>query len=562
MRLSNSLFASLIILLLTLSLQGCFPFIPNVYHTESYAGYSLPEEPVASLSNGLNIYRKYMFTCNCWTGEVCCAPRGQYLYAVQSNPIPKWEKSELEERLAFAESGHDVSDGGDRADRPLSAYQHTNFRMLFTTARSARIIQPATDNGHAEARAFDVWHNDRWCGGKNDDAELRFVVFNDTDLWAFVDNDPNCDHLTDNLFMPSDFVQIDEASQTDAWNRIKHRPMKLFYLNFAKRNEADFGEPRQVTRDQERAVRWKRTIVAVQEIAKPHGVYQMDNDVFSRHLPRPTQPDMVCFSSRTKLYMTIWGDTTDRDKGNIRKWCRPYSAALEKKLVEASGGEAAWKARKARQAEFDNRLEESTRRIVEANKALELKEGQTKLPLREAVEASSSAARPPSSYACQSTPLKGQPIMGQGAYGCSFQLYHPQSPQILAKTPYQLTICSPDKSTPCFRIEGITDAQGRSNFIKREHPITPDLVQFVEAVGSGEYGRSVRLRRPTDGNGIPGAYYELTGCQREFNGLTDEHGYTVLMNCDRPDILKVKFFADIQHKVVIQQWELGMDSPR
>ena len=156
---------------------------------------------------------------------------------------------------------------------------------------------------------------------------------------------------------------------------------------------------------------------------------------------------------------------------------------------------------------------------------------------------------PSSSYACQSEQVSGLPVAGQGVYGCHFYLHHPKTHQILANTAYYLAIYPAPANgranpAPIVNLEGVTDAQGRSGYVRAAFPITPDRTQFVERIGSGSYGRSPRLIRPTDGLPIPGMNYEVTWCGKPYAGITDELGNGVMFSTTSDAChVKVYFFA-------------------
>jgi hypothetical protein len=142
---------------------------------------------------------------------------------------------------------------------------------------------------------------------------------------------------------------------------------------------------------------------------------------------------------------------------------------------------------------------------------------------------------PTSSYACQARQVRGSPTAGQGEYGCHFQLRHPETDKVLANTPYHLDVYPPaegDKEPrPSATLVGVTDAQGRSGFIRSPFPITPERVRFVEMMGSGPHGVSPRLVSAVDGKSIPASKYYVTWCGgAPYNGVTDERGNGVMFS--------------------------------
>ena len=152
-----------------------------------------------------------------------------------------------------------------------------------------------------------------------------------------------------------------------------------------------------------------------------------------------------------------------------------------------------------------------------------------------------------SSYECRPTPVDGLPMTGEGAYGCHFQLLDTETKAILVNTPYSLDIYAPAKSAAAETVffatlKGVTDAHGRSGFIRAPFPITPERMRFVRVLGSGPYGRSPRLLRPTDGLGVAGMHYHVTGCGYDQTGITDEQGLAPLFLSASECKLKAAFY--------------------
>lgn len=152
-----------------------------------------------------------------------------------------------------------------------------------------------------------------------------------------------------------------------------------------------------------------------------------------------------------------------------------------------------------------------------------------------------------SSYECRPMPVDGLPMAGEGAYGCHFQLLDTETKEILVNTPYSLDVYAPSKSaaseTPFLTtLKGVTDAHGRSGFIRAPFPITPERIRFVRVVGSGPYGLSPQLLRPTDGAGVAGMHYHVTGCGYDQTGITDEQGLAPLFLSVSECKLKAAFY--------------------
>ena len=149
------------------------------------------------------------------------------------------------------------------------------------------------------------------------------------------------------------------------------------------------------------------------------------------------------------------------------------------------------------------------------------------------VQIASDVVASSSSYECRSTPVDGLPTAGDGAYGCHFQLLDAETKGVLGNTPYSLDIYAPAKTKgverlPLATLKGVTDAHGRSGFIRAPFPIKPEDVRFVRMLGTGPYGRSPRLVRPTDGSGSAGINYYVKGCGYDRKGITDEQGFSAL----------------------------------
>jgi hypothetical protein len=141
-------------------------------------------------------------------------------------------------------------------------------------------------------------------------------------------------------------------------------------------------------------------------------------------------------------------------------------------------------------------------------------------------------ARPPSSsYDCRTDPVDGLPTAGEGNYGCHFYLLAPGTKRVRANTPYMIQVYVPGqvqskKEAVSVELVGVTDAQGRSGFVRAPFPITPKLVRFVEVIGSGPYSAGSQFVRSTDGNGAADILYHFHSCKGDFFGLTDEQGHT------------------------------------
>ncbi|WP_317205716.1 hypothetical protein [Janthinobacterium sp.] len=153
-----------------------------------------------------------------------------------------------------------------------------------------------------------------------------------------------------------------------------------------------------------------------------------------------------------------------------------------------------------------------------------------------------------SSYECMAKPVDGLPTAGSGAYGCHFQLHDPATKATLPNTPYWLDVYAASKpgsprGEAVATLNGLTDAQGRSGFVRAPFPITAELVRFVKVVGSGPYSRSPRLLRPTDGRPVPGLLYYVKTCEGVFEGTADEQGFAPLFRAKTSCEMTASFYV-------------------
>lgn len=154
---------------------------------------------------------------------------------------------------------------------------------------------------------------------------------------------------------------------------------------------------------------------------------------------------------------------------------------------------------------------------------------------------------PSSSYACQPVQAKGSPVAGEGKYGCHFYLHHPETHQLLVNTAYRIDIYPAPANgskppSPVLTLDGKTDADGRSGYVRAAFPLTPDKVKFVERIGSGPYSITPRLIRPTDGLAMPDINYIVKWCGKPYTGTTDEHGNGAAFNTPEPCAVSVNFY--------------------
>jgi hypothetical protein len=148
-----------------------------------------------------------------------------------------------------------------------------------------------------------------------------------------------------------------------------------------------------------------------------------------------------------------------------------------------------------------------------------------------------------SSYACHRTQADGQVTAGTGANGCYFVLHDPATKQPLPNTRYAFALyTSAAQDSRELEVEGTTDAQGRTAYMRSGAPIDAARMVLVRTIGDGPTGRIPVLVRPTDGKRIPFAQYKVTGCNGPYEGMTDETGHGVMYRCKEQSKISVSFY--------------------
>ncbi|HDR9481847.1 TPA: hypothetical protein QDC20_003262 [Burkholderia aenigmatica] len=148
-----------------------------------------------------------------------------------------------------------------------------------------------------------------------------------------------------------------------------------------------------------------------------------------------------------------------------------------------------------------------------------------------------------SSYTCNPTQSDGQATAGRGANGCYFVLHDPATKQVLPNTHYAFALyTSAAQDNQELEVEGTTDAQGRTVYVRSAAPIDAARMVLVRTVGDGPMGRIPVLVRPQDGKRIPFAQYKVTGCNGLYEGVTDETGRGVMYRCKTQSKIEVSFY--------------------
>ncbi|MBY8603694.1 hypothetical protein K7N18_02515 [Burkholderia arboris] len=148
-----------------------------------------------------------------------------------------------------------------------------------------------------------------------------------------------------------------------------------------------------------------------------------------------------------------------------------------------------------------------------------------------------------SSYTCNPMQVDGQAAAGRGVYGCYFVLHDPATKQALPNTRYAFALyTSAAQDNRELEVEGATDAQGRTVYMRSAAPIDAARMVIVRMIGDGPTGRIPVLVRPTDGKRIPFAQYKVTGCNGPYEGVTDETGRGAMYRCKTPSKIDVSFY--------------------
>ncbi|AOI75610.1 hypothetical protein [Burkholderia sp. NRF60-BP8] len=157
--------------------------------------------------------------------------------------------------------------------------------------------------------------------------------------------------------------------------------------------------------------------------------------------------------------------------------------------------------------------------------------------------APTAAAGGGSSYTCNPTQANGQASAGRGANGCYFVLHDPATRQALPNTRYAFALyTSAAQDSRELEVEGATDAQGRTLYMRSDAPIDAARMVLVRTIGDGPTGRIPVLVRPTDGKRVPFARYKVTGCNGPYEGVTDETGRGVMYRCKTQSRIDVSFY--------------------
>ncbi|WP_322088761.1 hypothetical protein [Burkholderia sp. BCC1999] len=153
------------------------------------------------------------------------------------------------------------------------------------------------------------------------------------------------------------------------------------------------------------------------------------------------------------------------------------------------------------------------------------------------------AAGSGSSYTCNPTQVDGQAAAGKGVNGCYFVLHDPATKQALPNTHYAFALyTSAAQDSRELEVEGTTDGQGRTVYMRSAAPIDASRMILVRMIGDGPTGRIPVLVRPTDGKRIPFAQYKVTGCNGPYEGVTDETGRGVMYRCKTQSKIDVSFY--------------------
>lgn len=323
----------LLTLILPVSLQGCYPILwPNISHSTEYTNFAFSphdRSPWLKLNNGLDLYglhRCYISKDTCNDLQLIARPTGQ--------------KADWNQILASANFQNEIlSVGGHFRQPDLFAYQNTSYRVLGINATSKfdrdtgkndlYLIRPETGDSesrpkYASIRSVDIWHNDdNWTCAK---PVMRFVIFDDQHVWIFAEDDVSCPMVTNDYFAPDSVMKLEGMDKTEA---LLKKPMRLFYLDFARKRDADFQQPRVVVRDTLLADKRPRQKIAIGEIALPKGKFEFEAGTFQRDIVNPT-PSIICRYSDTQINLSL---LQSKNPENQLRDCQPYSDEEKKSIL-------------------------------------------------------------------------------------------------------------------------------------------------------------------------------------------------------------------------------------
>ncbi|QNK66691.1 hypothetical protein [Variovorax sp. PAMC26660] len=329
------------ILLPLFVLQGCFPFIPHVEHTERDSAYAVDETPAAAplirLDNGLDFHGFH----DCYVTVLRNEPCGHLeLLGLPQGAHPDWNLAlDIVSPIGFVNLG-------DYFHRPMSAHRDTGFRLLGISATSSRnadlaqgeIILVATASqasrpkyGEVAQRRFDVWHNDKQqCGDGLVSPVPRLVVFDDHHLWVFADP-PTCARplAPYDLFAPIDvltFEGLDAASEA-----LIRTPMVLLYQDEKTAQRPTFGDPVVVFRSRQTLNGSPKTRALFDEVDRPQAPFMLDSRTRSEAIVTPLHPTRLCHYGFTQIHLTIM----DSNQLPRLEGCKPYSEEALKRLQAA-----------------------------------------------------------------------------------------------------------------------------------------------------------------------------------------------------------------------------------
>lgn len=154
-----------------------------------------------------------------------------------------------------------------------------------------------------------------------------------------------------------------------------------------------------------------------------------------------------------------------------------------------------------------------------------------------------------STYFCFRTPAADQPVEGGGPDGCGFVLRDPETDAPMPFTPYLLQMrpaAAGYDGLAELEVKGITDAEGRTAFVRSTSPLTRSRMRLVRRLvspinllvddhgmpGSPPRRNTEPFPGPKEGVRLGyGLAYRMTSCSGlAFESMTDEEGWTAMFD--------------------------------
>ncbi|MDO8067266.1 MULTISPECIES: hypothetical protein [unclassified Janthinobacterium] len=316
---NSSLFKCCCMALMWILLPGCV--VPHFDHASYDYYYAVPlkaDKPWLSLSNGLDLhaYNK------CEHSEVPpkCDPPG--FWVMERPQKPDWHE--------IGRYRVSVWHPGKLQFQPmLSAYANTTYRAVSLVKEESRkiyLLRPgfggderrSLEGNDAGVVAIDLRPN-ALC--RTDEPVPRLIVFDADNIWVFAEYESDCRKDLQADFAPLDILNFEDSDQ---FNAILRKPMKLFYLSSSVVGQSDFGQPRTVLRDADLPNESTRKTVRLSEVVRLQStMFRLETTPAPPLLPVPDYPNFYCHYSDTVIGLRMIFFDGEKPYPDL-KYCRPF----------------------------------------------------------------------------------------------------------------------------------------------------------------------------------------------------------------------------------------------